>query len=58
MRISSIETIAKSSNYSLKISFITAWKVLGAFVGPKGITRNSYDREGTELIPYMKCFFE
>ena len=38
-----MKIITKWSRYGLKIRFINAMKILGAFVRPNGITKNSYN---------------
>ena len=40
-KISSKNTMTNLRRYGWKMEFIAAWKVDGAFVKPKGITRNS-----------------
>ena len=39
--MSSRYTLTKTSSHSAKRDVIAVWKVAGAFVSPKGITRNS-----------------
>ena len=41
IKMSSIWTTQTKSKYSLRVSFMNLYAVAGAFVSPKGITRNS-----------------